>query len=51
MKIWKSILLALITIGLPVIGIMAILGYALCKSAARADRAIERMSPPKDYPE
>jgi len=43
MKSLKTFLLILLAVGLPVIGIAAIIAYALCKAEDR--------KPPKDYVE
>ena len=49
MKTWKTILLILVAVGLPVIGIAAILTLRYLWSSDHRDHIVE--SPPKDYPE
>jgi len=51
MKTWKAVLLtSAIIIGLPVIGIAAILALGLCKATAEADRMNRKFNPPPhDY--
>lgn len=48
-RAWKWIILTLIIFGLPVIGLGAIFGLALCKAAGRASRAEEEMMRHADF--